>query len=85
MSKLSKVPKLTPGMVVVTPALLKDITPNKKYIVEELQEGFVIVRNDRGKLASFSAYQFIAADLYFTMCLFSTLITLYRLGNKAYK
>lgn len=85
MSKMSKIPKLEPGMVVVTPVKLRHITPNRKYVVEEIEEGFVVVRNDIGKLASFTAYQFIEADLYFTMCLFSSMITIYNLGNKAYK
>lgn len=85
MSKLPQIPKLTIGMVVVTPVPIRNITRNKVYVVEEIEEGFIIIRNDKGKLASFSAYQFIEADLYFTMCLFSTMITMYRLGNKAYK
>lgn len=80
-----QIPKIRPGMLVVTPIKIKGITANRKYVVEEVDEGFLVIRNDKGELSCHSAYQFIEADLYFTMCLFSTLITMYKLGNKAYK
>ena len=73
------------GLVVITPADIENITVNRKYIVEALDYDHILLRNDIGELKLYSAYKFIEADLYFSMCLFSTLINLFKLGSKAYK
>jgi len=79
------IPEMKVGLVVVTPTIIKNITTNKKYVVQRLEEGHIIIYNDLGELCTYSAYEFIEADLYYTMCLFSTVINIFKLGNKAYK
>lgn len=86
MSKITdNIPKLRTGMVVVAPVALVNITANRKYIVHSINEGNLLIRNDKGEIVSYSTYQFIEADLYFTMCMFATMINIYNLGSKAYK
>lgn len=79
------IPEMKVGLIVVTPSPIINITKNKKYVVEKIGNGMIVIRNDNGELASYNAYEFIEVDLYFTMCLFATVITLFKLGNKAFK
>lgn len=83
--KIPTIPEMEVGLVVVTPTNYKNITANKKYVVHKLGEGEIFLKNDIGEILPYSSYQFIEADLYFTMCLFSTMIRIFQLGNKAYK
>jgi len=85
MSTVPIIPVMEVGLVVVTPATIKDITVNKKYIVQQVECDFIILRNDTGAKIPYKAHQFMEADLYYTMCLFSSMITIFRLGSKAYK
>jgi len=84
-SAAKKLGKLKTGVVVVTPVALRNITPNKKYIVQSISEGYILLINDKGDAASYSAYQFIEADLYFTMCLFYSLLTIFNIRSKIYE
>lgn len=79
------IPEMEIGLVVVTPVSREDITANKKYVVEKIGEGVIFIKNDFNCIVPHSSYQFIEADVYFTMCLFSTMITIFKLGSKAYK
>ncbi len=79
------VPKMEVGLIVVTPLNKKDLSSDKKYVVEKIEKDTIFIVNDLGELKSYSAYKFMEADLYYTICLFSTMITVYNLGSKSYK
>ena len=79
------IPKIGIGLIVVTPVNHDGITANRKYIVEKVDNSLVFIRNDNDEVKSYTLYSFMEADLYFTMSLFSTMISMYKLGNKAYK
>lgn len=80
-----QIPVMEVGLVVVTPAVIKDITVNKKYIIEKIEDDLIILKNDAGQSMAYKSFQFMEADLYFTMCLFSSMITMFKLGSRAYK
>ena len=75
---IPKIPKMKPGLIVISPTDQVNITANKKYVVEGLLEDEVIIRNDEGRVGAYSAYRFIEVDLYFTMCLFGIFTTLFK-------
>ena len=77
--------KIEMGLLVVTPSYHEGITANRIYVVEKVVENKVFIRNDFGEVKPYALYSFMEADLYFTMSLFSSLISIFRLGNKAYK
>lgn len=79
------IPEMKVGLVVVTPTRLQHITPDRKYVIEKVDKNIIYITNDDDELTAYHSYQFMEADLYYTMCFFSTLITLYKLGAKAYK
>lgn len=79
------IPEMEVGLVVVTPVNHRGVTANRVYIVEKIGEGIIFIKNDFNQVAAYSTYQFIEADVYFTMCLFSTMINIFKLGSKAYK
>jgi len=82
---ITLIPDIDVGVIVVTPSKIKNITINKKYVVQKVGDREIFIVNDIGELHSYNAYRFMEADLYFTMCLFSTLIMVFKLGEKAYK
>jgi len=80
------VPELKTGTIVVTPTTaLTGITKHKKYVVENITEDHIYLRNDYGEIRPFLAYQFMEADVYFTVCLFSTMITIFEINSKIFK
>lgn len=85
MSEELVIPKIEVGLIVVSPGYHEGITPNRKYIVEKVVDSKVFVRNDFNEVKSYTLYSFMEADLYFTISLFSSLISIFKLGNKAYK
>jgi len=66
------IPKMKIGLAVVSPTDQVNITANSVYVVEKLIEDRIVVRNNIGVSKSYSAYRFIEADLYFTICLYGT-------------
>ena len=76
------IPKMKVGLVVVTPATVSNITRNKKYVIHKVRGKQIYITNDLGDMKPYDAFQFMEADLYFTMCLFSTMISLYSLYKK---
>lgn len=85
MSDELTIPEIEIGLLVVTPVYHEGITANRKYVVEKVVDGMVYVRNDLGNIEPYTLYSFMEADLYFTMSLFSSMISIFKLGNKAYK
>ena len=79
------IPDMEVGLVIITPVRYRNITTNKPYVVEKTGNGTIFIRNDVGELTEYNSYQFMEADLYFTISLFSTTIKIFRLGDKAYK
>ena len=84
-NSISTIPEMEVGLIVITPIDCIDITANRKYVVEKMGEGVIYIKNNSGIIAPYSAYQFMEADLYITICLFTTMINIFKLGNKAYK
>ncbi len=76
MSNLT-LPILKPGMVVVTPSTdLSNLTEDKKYIIEDTEEGWIMITDDTGEFKYYRSHFFIEADVYYNMILFLTLIRL---------
>lgn len=76
-------PELQVNMIVVTSYnTLPNITPNKKYIIENIEQDLILIRNDHNKITYYKAINFIEADVYFSLCLYYTFMKLLNLASK---
>lgn len=79
-------PGLEKHMVVITPyQLIPHITPNKKYIILEIDRDIISIRNDIGIVSRYSGIEFIEADIYFTLNLYMTFTRILNLSNRPLK
>jgi hypothetical protein len=76
-------PELQVNMIVVTSYnTLPNITPNKKYVIENIEQDIVWIRNDYNVVAPYKAINFAEADVYFSLCLYYTFMKLLNLTSK---
>lgn len=76
-------PELEVNMIVTTPyTTLLNITPNKRYVIERLEQDLCWVRDDQDKITSYKAINFIEADVYYALNLYITLMRILNLTNK---
>lgn len=76
-------PELQMNMVVTTPyTTLPNITPNKKYIITQMERDLIWLRNDCGEVRPYKAINFIEADVFFALCLYMTFVRILDLSNK---
>ncbi len=72
------------GMVVVTPS--KDVpllTEDKYYIIEDITEDHLGVRNDSDDLKYYSSHIFIEANVYYNMILWLSMLRLFEINPKS--
>ena len=80
MSNLN-MPKLTAGMVVVTPTtFIYLLTPDKKYIIEDVKDKWVQIIDDSNTKRYYRSHLFIEADVYYNMILYLSLIHLFNIS-----
>jgi len=71
------------GMLVITASNnIKDITQERLYIIEKISSSFIYLTNDLGQSTKYRNHLFIEADLYYTTCLWLTLIKLFDIAPK---
>jgi hypothetical protein len=78
MSDSLTMPELSVGMIVVTPsAFTPYLTADKKYIILDVENDWVMVEDDVGDLRYYRAHLFIEADVYYNLCLYLTLMRMF--------
>lgn len=76
-------PDLQVSMVVTTPyTTLPGITPNKKYVIVDIDRDEILLMNDLGRVRTYQAINFIEADVFFALCLYVTFVRMLGLTNK---
>ena len=79
-------PDLEINMVVTTPyKTLTNITPNKKYIIHQMSQDTLWIRNDLDSIEPYKALYFIEADVYFALSLYITFMRVLNLTSKPWQ
>jgi len=81
-----QLPDFQIGMVVTTPTTtIQHLTEDKKYIIEDIDEEYVLISNDIGESRYYRSHLFIETDVYYTMILYLALIRLFGIDTKPLK
>jgi len=73
-------PDFEVGMIVVCPSSnIPGITEDKKYVITDLEKGWVMIRNDEEETRYYQCHLFIEADVYYNMLLWLTFMRLFEL------
>jgi hypothetical protein len=74
------------GMVVTTPtSTLQYLTEDKKYIIQDVEDEWIMVTNDINETRYYRAHLFIETNVYYNMIMYLTLIRLFDLPTNPLK
>jgi hypothetical protein len=82
MSKLV-LPDFKVGMIVVCPSSsIPHITEDKKYVIVDVENDWIMIQDDTDDTRYYQAHLFIEADVYYTMLMWLTLMRLFGIEPK---
>jgi hypothetical protein len=74
------------GTVVVTPTQsIITLTPDKKYVVQDVEPDWIMIEDDAGDLRYYRTHLFLEANLYYTISMYVILNRLLNLTGKLLK
>ena len=74
------------GMVVTTPTTsMQYLTEDKKYIIQDIEDEWLMITNDIGETRYYRSHLFIETDVYYTMIMYLTMIRMFDLDVKPLK
>lgn len=76
-------PDFSVGMMVVSPASnLPHITEDRKYIVIDVEDGWIMLKDDTDDVRYYQSHLFIEADVYYNMMLWLAMMRLFDINPK---
>lgn len=82
MSKLI-LPEFTNGMIVVTPStLVPHLTEDKKYVIQDVEGDWIMIRDDTEETRYYQSHLFIEANVYYNMIMWLTMMRLFNIDPK---
>ena len=79
-------PDLEVNMIITTPyKTLTHITPNRKYVIHQISQDMLWIRNDADIIQPYRALYFIEADVFFALSLYITFMRVLNLTSKPWE
>ena len=79
-------PSFKVGMIIISPSSANPyITPEKKYIIEDVEDDWIMITDDAEDTRYYKSHLFIEVDVYYNMLMYLTLIRLFDINPNRLK